>query len=425
MYNQLGKRKVILVKNKIYTIVLMLLLSLIVTTVGLANPTEENSLTYNFSFMDEDISVVLHTLAKISNVNMVIDDSIKGNVTMRMNDVTFDTALNVITSAKGLSYRKIGNSFIIEPSDMGVTDVIKLQYTRAVDIKKTIEPIATNLKLKIEIDEVSNSLLITGSPTGCARIKEMLKSIDVLQQQVTLEAKVVAINKSNMKDLGIDWSWDQAFKYPEQTTEDTLDATGKVVSSKVTTTREKNVGTIKFGSSPIPGVPYEFYYQAKVSALISNGNAKILASPKVTTINGKEARVLIGDRIPVLTETMSDGKTSTTVEYIDAGIKLAYTPSITADGTITAKVRTEVSTPTLVADIKNYRITTREAESTVNMKDGETMVIAGLIGSEESKTMSKVPFLGDLPLIGALFRSEHTSKSETEVIIFLTAKIVK
>ena len=394
---------------------------MLVSTVALASPQ-----TYNFNFMNEDISVVLHTLAKISDVNMVIDDSIKGNLTMKLNNVTFDTALNTIMSAKGLSYRQLGDSFIIEPADMGVTEVIKLQYTRAVDIKKTIEPIATSLKLKIEIDDVSNCLLITGSPTGCARIKEILKSIDVLQQQVILEAKVVAINKSNMKDLGVDWTFDATPQSPTVTAgTSTYDATtGITTTTAATVTRTANKGIIQFGRNP-EGLPYEFYYQAKISALISNGNAKILASPKVTTINGKEARVLIGDHIPILTEKTQNGQTTTSVEYIDAGIKLTYTPSITADGTITAKVRTEVSTPTLVPEIKNYRITTREAESNVCMKDGETMVIAGLIGSEESKTMSKVPFLGDLPLIGALFRSVHNNKSETEVVIFLTARIVK
>lgn len=412
--------------NKKYIVLFIFLLSILVSTVGLASPR-----TYTFNFMDEDIRVVLHTLAKISDVDMVIDDSVKGNITIKLNGVTFDNALQLITEGKGLSYRKLGDSYIIESSDMGVTEVIKLKYTRAVDIKKTIDPIAASLKIKIEIDDVSNSLLITGSPTGCARINNILKSIDILQQQVTLEAKVVAVNKSNMKDLGIDWSWDVTPQYPEYTppgttttTDPATNVTKTTVTSTGTITRKESKGVIQFGRNP-EGLPYEFYYQAKISALISNGNAKILASPKVMTINGKEARVFIGDHIPVLTETVTDGKSSTTTSYIDAGIKLLYTPSITANGTITAKVRTEVSTPTLVTEIKNYKVTTREAESTVCMKDGETMVIAGLIGSEESKTSNKVPFFGDLPLIGSLFKSQHNSKNETEVIIFLTAKIMK
>ena len=405
--------------NKKYIVSLALLLSILISTSGLASPR-----IYNFNFMDEDIRVVLHTLAKISDVDMVIDDSIKGNITMKLKNVTFESALQLITEGKGLSYRKVGGSYIIEAADMGMTEVVKLNYTRAVDIKKTIDPIGTTLKLKIEVDDISNSLVITGPPTGCARIKSILKSLDILQQQVTLEAKVVAINKTNMKELGIDWSWDVTPQYAEFTPEKltVVDGITNVEPAKVT--RKESKGVIQFGRNP-EGRPYEFYYQAKISALISNGNAKILASPKVMTVNGKEARVFIGDHIPVLTETVTDGKSSTTTSYIDAGIKLLYTPSITADGTITAKVRTEVSTPTLVAEIKNYKITTREAESTVCMKDGETMVIAGLIGTEESRNVNKVPFLSDIPLLGALFKSDHTSKNETEVIIFLTAKISK
>lgn len=395
-------------RNKKYVMIFILILSMLISAVGLASPK-----TYSLNFMDEDIRVVLHTLSKISHVDMVIDDSIKGNITMKLDDVTFEQALGLITASKGLSYRDVNNCIIIESAEMGATEVIKLQYTRASDIKKTIDPIAASLKIKVENDDISNSLIVSGTPTGCERIRKILQSIDVQQQQVTLEAKVVAVNKTNTKDLGLDWTWENTPQYPEVTTED----------GKTTYTRTNLTGTIKYGKSPA-GVPYEFYYSTKISALINNGNAKILASPKVTTINGKEARVLIGDRIPVLTETISDGKTSTTVEYIDAGIKLTYTPSVTADGSITAKVRTEVSTPVLVADIKNYRITTREAESNVTMKDGETMVIAGLIGSEETKNFSKIPFLSELPLLGALFKSNHDSKSETEVVIFLTAKVV-
>ena len=115
--------------NKKHVVLFIFLLSLLISTVALANPR-----TYNFNFVDEDIRIVLHTFAKISNVDMVIDDSIKGNITIKLNNATFDTALQLITEGKGIAYRKIGDSYIIEPSDMGITEVIKLQYTRAVDI---------------------------------------------------------------------------------------------------------------------------------------------------------------------------------------------------------------------------------------------------------------------------------------------------
>jgi type IV pilus assembly protein PilQ len=391
------------VKNKVYIAILWGILSFSVVTAAFANP-----IAIKLNFVDEDIRVILHTLATISNVDMVIDDTIKGNVTVKLKDVSFETAMNVIASAKGLSYRKMGDIYIIEPAEMGMTEIIPVRYTRVADIKKCLTSLLGDLKLKIEIDEISNSLIVSGSPVGCARVKTMLTQLDAAQPQVLLEAKVVAINKSNTKELGIDWSWEST----------------PITGQSKDEGNNEGEGVIRYGRSPV-GIPYEFRYQGKISALIAAGNAKLLANPKVTTISGKEAHIFIGDKIPVLTEKIDDGKSTTTITYVESGIKLTYTPSVTADGTITAKVHTEVSTASLVADIKNYKITTREAESNVCMKDGETMIIGGLLGSEESKGESRVPFLSDLPLLGSLFKSSHNSKTENEVIIFLTARIVK
>jgi type IV pilus assembly protein PilQ len=372
---------------------LLLLLFIIVSNVATATPQ-----SIDLNFIDEDVRVVLHTLATISNVDIVIDDSIKGNITILLKDTNFENALNLITSAKGLSYRKVGESFIIEPADMGTTEIYKLRYIRAVDIKKSLEPIIESLKLKAEIDEVSNSLIVSGSPTGCARIKTMLEDLDVRQQQIVMEAKVVVVSKTKAKQLGVDWTW-----------------SGQ--------SSDTSSGIIKYGVSNADGVPYVANYT--ISALLSKGDAKILASPKLTTISGKEAHILIGDHIPVLTQSTSSGTTTTSIQYVDTGIKLTYTPTVTTDGTITAKVRTEVSSATLVTAINNYTITTREAETTVCMKDGETMVIGGLLGTDETKNNTAVPILSNIPLIGNLFKSVNNSKTEDEVIIFLTARVVK
>ncbi|MBQ3433537.1 MAG: type II and III secretion system protein, partial [Selenomonadaceae bacterium] len=117
--------------------------------------------------------------------------------------------------------------------------------------------------------------------------------------------------------------------------------------------------------------------------------------------------------------------TTTSIEYRDAGIILRYTPRINSDGTITAKIHTEVSTPQYVEDMGAYRFNTRSAETTVTVRDGEPMIIGGLIGAEEAKSVSKIPFLGDLPILGALFRNHRKSKSESELIIFLTAHVLR
>lgn len=417
-------------RNKIAAITVAAILQMfVVLPVGFANP---NSISLNF--IQEDIRVVLHTLSLLSGVNMIIDESAAKDsptITVRMDNVSLDTAIDLIAQAKGLTYHKVDNTIIFDRADVADSTVIKLQYVTAQDMKTTIASAAESMKVKVETDIPSNSLLVTGSSLGISRLKQIVGELDKKLQQVELEAKVVAISKSKTKDLGVTWTWDQTpktYEYdPGDTTTDS--DTNETTTSTSTITRHTSIadgypGIIQFGRSP-DGLPYEFYYSAKINALVSKGNAKILSQPKVTTINGKQARILIGDRIPVQTNTIANGTTSTSTTYVDTGIKLTYTPVIGADGQITANVRTEVSTPQLVSDIKQYQITTREAETNVRMKDGETMVIGGLIGSQESKTFTKVPFLGDLPILGTLFRSVSNSGSESEIVIFLTAHVVQ
>ena len=127
--------------------------------------------------------------------------------------------------------------------------------------------------------------------------------------------------------------------------------------------------------------------------------------------------------IPVLTDKIENGTTTTTTSYVDAGIKLSYTPIVSDDGYITSVVHTEVSTPTLVSELKNYKITSRTADTNVRMRNGETLVIGGLINEEEQKTLTKIPFLSNIPFLGELFKSRTTTKSKTEVMMILTPYI--
>ncbi|MBQ1336248.1 MAG: type II and III secretion system protein, partial [Selenomonadaceae bacterium] len=211
-----------------------------------------------------------------------------------------------------------------------------------------------------------------------------------------------------------------------------VDASGNTVNIKESVPRtkvsrnwlEKAVpGIVQFGHGP-EGYPYEFYYEAKLNALVTDGKAEILARPNITTIQGREAVINIGGSVPVPTVSTTDSTTTTSMEYKDAGIILRYTPRVNDDGYITAEVHTEVSSPLYVEEMKAYRFQRRSADTMVRLRDGETMVIGGLIGSEESRSMSKIPFLGDLPVLGAFFRSVRHSKSETELMIFLTAHVL-
>lgn len=432
----------------------------------------------NMNIVNGEVRDVLTALAGIGQMNMVIDDSVDGTITIQLKNIPYDNALNLVCKTKGLTYHDEDDVLVVGVADQigrgfGSVHIFKLKFINPDAVKDTILSIlfgekkgerkveessgsktvssakstgstakstsATGSKSseksteldRLTIDYATNSLVLYGTAVEAAKIQALLDELDVPYQQVSLEAEVVAINKEKSKDLGIEWSWEATPQTAEHTaakTEVVYDKAGNPVGTHITeaatVTRKSNSGVIQFGRNP-EGYPYEFYYQAKINALISNGNAKVLAKPKVSTLNGKQAQILIGDRIPVLVEKVENGETKTTTEYVDAGIKLVYTPRINTDGLITVDVRTEVSSPTLVSEMKAYKITTREAETTVRLKDGETMVIGGLIGSTESEAKKAVPFFSDIPILGALFKNQSKSKSETEVVIFLTPRIVK
>jgi type IV pilus assembly protein PilQ len=432
----------------------------------------------NMSIVDGEVRDVLTALAGIGQMNMVVDDSVGGTITIQLKDIPYDNALNLVCKTKGLTYHEVDDVLVVGVADQigrgfGAVHIFKLKFINPDSVKDTILSIlfgekkgerkveessgsksvsslkstgssgsstsATGSKSseksteldRLTIDYATNSLILYGTSVEAVKIQALLDELDIPYQQVSLEAEVVAVNKDKSKDLGIEWSWEATPQYAEYEaaeTEVVYDAAGNPVDTHITepakVTRKNNTGVIQFGRNP-EGYPYEFYYQAKINALVSNGNAKVLAKPKVTTINGKQAQILIGDRIPVLVEKIENGETKTTTEYVDAGIKLVYTPRINTDGLITVEVLTEVSSPTLVAEMKAYKITTRQAETTVRLKDGETMVIGGLIGSTNSEVRKAVPYLSDLPILGALFKNLSKSKIETEVVIFLTPRIVK
>ena len=438
----------------------------------IVNCRAEASVTMNI--VDSEVREVLTSLASIGGVNIVADDSVNGKITVQLAGVSFQEALDIITKTKGLQYQTIGNTIIVGTKNnmsagFGQLHVFHLKFANPDDVvnaaklalglggstessstensTQTTTTSNTNsttsnndgtttaeISGNLTVDKATNSLLFYGTASEAQKIRVVLDQIDIPYEQVSLEAQVMSINKTDSKNLGIEWEWSKAPQYYEEYTPEkiTIDAaTGKITSiepAEITRASSFNKGTtggiISFGRSP-DGLPYEFYYAAKINALINNGKANILSKPKITTINGKEATINIGGEVPIPTLTVSDNTTTTTYEYKETGIILKYTPRVNDDGYITAKIHTEVSTPTYDADTKAYRFNKRSADTQVRLKDGETMVIGGLIGSDESKVMSKIPFLGDLPILGRFFSNVNNSKNESEVIIFVTARIVK
>lgn len=401
----------------------------------------------SMQFADADVRDCLAALAQVANVDLIVDDSVSGKITLRLASADFPAALEMIARAKGLDYRvqdgvTLVTSRKVMRENFSAAHVFALRF---VDPEEAAQ--AVRLALGKGAEEAAplfarqQSLLFYGTQREAETLRALLAEIDAPPPQVKLEAKVVALQKDAAKQLGVDWEWSKLPQTPDReveyrtVTQTVTDADGKkqTISEEVPQERVKRhwknagegvPGVIRFGHGP-GGMPFEAYYAATLNALVASGKASLLARPNIIALGGKEAVINIGGEVPVPVVSVTNATTTTSMEYRQAGIILKYTPRVHGDGYITAEVHTEVSSPSYVADLKAYRFDKRAADTIVRLKDGETMVIGGLIGTEESKALRKIPFLGDLPGLGALFRSETRAKSESEVMIFLTATIVK
>lgn len=429
---------------KKYLILLIVILGIIFSNIISVSANELEA-------VDVDIRNLLTSIALTNNLNIVISDEVQGNVSVKLSNINAQDLIKIIAENNNYTYQFKDNVIYISKGDKDINlYTVQINYLELDKIAQTINLMLTgNLPDKIDdkdkktainnkvmIDESENTISFYGTLRQYEQIKKFLQEQDKPQKQVSLEAKVTAIQKDAAKDLGVSWEWSKLPQSPEhEITYDTVkhtvinedgskeEITDYLPVDEVTRkwNDDENIpGVIRFGKG-VDGYPYEFYYAAKIDALISDGKANILARPNITTIQGKEAVINIGSEVPVPTVSTTNSTTTTSIKYREAGIILKCTPRVNEDGIITVKVHTEVSSPMYVEDMKAYRFQKRSADTIVRLKDGQTMVIGGLIGSDEAKQMSKIPFLGDIPILGNLFKHIQKSKSDTEVMIFLTA----
>lgn len=384
--------------------------------------------------VDADVRSVLMSAARLGGFNLICDQSVAGTITMHL-DGEPEEILQLAASAQGLIVTQKGDTYIVTGGS-GDGRQMHLYTARYADPQALAK--AVNLALgggssedkstgHVTVDAATNAIVYYAADRDVPSMEAVLQQLDVPAKQVSLEAKVVALSKQASKELGVEWDWSKLPQYPEHTRtyrhEGRSDERVEYDVERKFNGSEQIPGIIQFGHSP-DGYPFEFYFSAKLNAMVTDGKAKILARPNITTMNGNEAVINIGGSVPVPTQSVTDATTTTSITYKDAGIILKYTPRVNADGEITATVHTEVSSPIYVEDVKAYRFQKRSADTMVRLKDGETMVIGGLIGSEESRSLRKIPFLGDLPVLGAFFRNLKKSRTESELMIFLTAHVL-
>lgn len=335
---------------------------------------------------DVPVRTVLEGLARSNDLNVIVDDTVQGTLTMHLDNVSAEEAMQAILKSQHLYIQQTGS---IRTISAGRKDGAKsyymwdLQYASPQDVAEAAKAVAPESDVRTATD--TNTLVVGGSWRDSMAVGQLVQHLDKPAKQVQVEADVVSLDKNALREAGVAWDW----------------------------------SAIEGGSGH--GV---FSFASQIQALEEKGKAQILARPHMVAANGKKAHILIGDKIPVLTEHLGNGEKTTTVDYEEAGIKLTYTPRIHDDGSVTAAVEAEVSTPVYVPELKAYRIATRQAQTVVRMTPEQPLVIGGLIRKEDVENFRKVPILGDIPLLGKLFRSHYKSSKETEVVIVLKAKVL-
>lgn len=438
-----GKRR----KNALRAVAGALLLSCLLTpSVSAAQPSGEHARTVTLHVRQAPVHSVLETLSDMTGMNISFSGELAGTVTADLDQVSPEEALSSVLASCGLVARKEGSTLIVfdgknETASGKAARAFRLSYADAGRVADNLRSVMQDGR--VSANEEANTVVAYGTPLELMHAASVISSLDVPEKQVKVEAQVLAVNKIDAKDIGIDWdfksitgsanydrdSWSEQHYVTDEDGNIRYDRNGNprmrnIERSGWKVTVPEGYAGISYGRS-VSGHPYTFFFQAKLNALISKGKAKVLAKPNVVTMNGHKAEILIGSKIPVIVEHMENGVKTTATEYRDAGIKLSYTPRISKKNEITADVEAEVSTPYLVPEMKAYRIITRQANTLVRLASGDMLTIGGLIDKEESKTFRKVPILGDIPILGQLFRSTSKSMEESEIIIVIKADIIK
>src|SRR3989344_5446817 len=306
---------------------------------------------------------------------------------------------------------------VIKTIDVPIqTEVFDLGYAKAEDISTKVSEVLTPAIGSMKFDERSNKVVISDTEQALTKTRKIIEAFDEKDKQVLIEAKIIQITLNDEHKMGVDWeaivrdfhSLDLASNF------DVLTSTDK--SGRL------SIGTVASDD-----------YTALIEALDTVGKTNILSSPRITAVNNKEAKILVGSTEPYVTTTTttpSAGPTTTaeSVNFIEVGVKLYVTPTIHEDGFVTMKIKPEVSSVTSNLTTSNNNtipvVETSEAETTVMVKNGVSIVIGGLIKEEKIKSTRKVPFLGDIPVMGFAFRSQNDEVSKTEIVIFLTPTII-
>ena len=373
-------------------------------------------------YKDADLVSVLRSLALTYRLNLLTGPDIKGKVTINLQEITVEKALEAILKANGLLYSLREGVIYVTSGDPSLvdtkTEVVQLKYLTATQAQNMTRKLLSP-KGDMKINETANNMILTDFEDNLVKIKKLISEVDTAPKQVLIEAKILDISSSDLKSLGVTWNADYnpgAGLFGR----DTLIAENLEAGVTLPTTSSSlTSGQMVLTALAIKGMTLT----ATIDALVRDGKAHLLASPSIAVINGQEARIVIGERFPYKERTQTTSGTTETTKFVDIGTSLKVNPQINDDGYITLSLHPEVSSLVSALDA-GPRVATREADTTVRIKEGETLVIGGLIRQTDNQTIDRIPILGSIPIFGRLFSRVDKDVEQTELAVFITPRIL-
>ncbi len=374
-----------------------------------------------------DINTVIRTLAEFSGRNIVANKEVEGPVTVRLKSVHWRNALEIILTTQGLSYveeegiirvataEELRDEEIAKQTaerkkeDLLPLEVrrVKIDFANVVELKQSLDKLLTR-RGNIEVDQRTNSLIITDISSKIDAVEALAQDLDSMTPQVEITANLVDADVSVARELGIVWSANE-LDIGKVGVDENVGVNAPVLDP---------VGTIRIGAVRDYGT-----LSATLQALETQNKADIISNPRITTVNNRQASILVGKEIPLIVQ---DEAGNPMTELKKVGITLRVTPHINSETEITLDLHPEVSDLASQATVQGgVIINTTEADTRVIVKDGETAVIGGLIRENITSVKRGVPILQSIPLLGYFFRSTSDTKSKRELLIFITPKIVE
>jgi type IV pilus assembly protein PilQ len=393
----------------------------------------------SLDFKDADIANILRLIAEVSDLNVIAGQDVSGKVTIRLVDVPWDQALDVILLTQGLGFMRIGNILRIAPvetlkveAEARLQDrrsrekledlVVKLQpvnYAKAGDLQKLVKRLLSS-RGSVNVDERTNTIIIKDIPSVIFEVTALVKAVDTQTPQVLIEAKIVEASLDFSRGLGVLWgaSWDAPTEAGALNS--SLLGTGEQQNNFLSNTGIADpIGTLTGG---ILAFADKLQLDMMLEAAETNSQGKVISSPRVVTLDNKQANIKQGVAIK-FTEVTSD-KISTS--FVDAVLELKVTPHITANRSIIMKLAVSKNSPNFAeASGDVVGINKNETKTEAILRDGETMVLGGIYVVDNGHSTDKVPFLADIPGIGMFFRNNRVKDSRRELLVFVTPRIVQ